>query len=95
MFPVIDRILFQDTLSLAYESSTEPLSLDRISAKSCVYAFVSIICLFQGRVAEIPFLDSDACAQKAYYLLTDALEDTSLTSLQAVFMLVCLRNPLW
>ncbi|KAJ4132865.1 hypothetical protein NW754_015678 [Fusarium falciforme] len=65
----------------------EPLSLDQISAKSCVYAFISIICLFQGRVSEIPYLDSDACAQKAHYLLTDALEDTSITSLQAVFML--------
>ncbi|RSL97755.1 hypothetical protein CEP52_010738 [Fusarium oligoseptatum] len=87
VFPVIDRVLFEDTLTLAYESSTEPLSLDQISAKSCVYAFISIICLFQGRVAEIPYLDSDACAQKAHYLLTDALEDTSITSLQAVFML--------
>ncbi|KAM5346974.1 hypothetical protein ACJ41O_009979 [Fusarium nematophilum] len=87
VFPIIDRVLFEDNLELAYGSQDAPLSLERMSAMSCIFAFVSIICLFQGRVSGIPYLDSDACAMKAHYLLTDALEDVSITSLQAVFML--------
>ncbi|KAF4973176.1 hypothetical protein FZEAL_9393 [Fusarium zealandicum] len=90
VFPIIDRVLFEETLAVAYGtngSQSEPLSLERISAKCCVLAFVSITGLFQGAVAGVPHLDSDACAMKAHYLLADATEDPSITSLQAVFML--------
>ncbi|KAF5005928.1 hypothetical protein FDECE_7686 [Fusarium decemcellulare] len=87
VFPIIDRVLFEETMAVAYEPCTGQPSLECVAAKSAVLAFVSIICLFQGTVHEIPYMDSDACAMKAHYLLNDALEDSSITSLQAVFML--------
>ncbi|KAH8749492.1 fungal-specific transcription factor domain-containing protein [Diaporthe sp. PMI_573] len=87
VFPVIDRVLFEETVILAYEECGGPLSLERISAKGCVLAFVSIMCLFQGQDANIPAVDSDTCAVKAHYLLSDVFEDSSIVSLQTVFML--------
>ena len=88
VFPVIDRVLFEETVILAYEECDGPLSLERISAKGCVLAFVSVMCLFQGQDANIPAVDSDTCAVKAHYLLSDVFEDSSIVSLQTVFMLV-------
>lgn len=88
VFPVIDRYLFEETIDLAYQECDGPPSLDRISAKGCIFAFISIMCLFQGKVDNMPPIDGDACAVKAHYLLSDVFEDASIVSLQTVFMLV-------
>ncbi|KPM39867.1 hypothetical protein AK830_g6707 [Neonectria ditissima] len=87
VFPVIDRVLFEETMTMAYESMDGPPSLERISAKGCVLAFLSIMCLFQGKIDNLPIIDSDSCAVKAHYLLSDVFEDASIVSLQTVVML--------
>ncbi|KAK2468585.1 hypothetical protein H9L39_18409 [Fusarium oxysporum f. sp. albedinis] len=88
VFPIVDRILFKDTIDLAYQPHAgESPTLEHLSAKGCVLAFASIISLFQGSLAEIPFVDTDLCATKARYLLTDVLEGASITNLQVTFML--------
>ncbi|KAH7111030.1 hypothetical protein B0J13DRAFT_516379 [Dactylonectria estremocensis] len=88
VFPVIDRVLFEETMALAYEPCDGPPSLERISAKGCVLAFVSIMVMFPGGQRELlPSIDGDACAVKAHYLLSGVFEDSSLLSLQTVFML--------
>ncbi|KAH6888188.1 fungal-specific transcription factor domain-containing protein [Thelonectria olida] len=87
VFPVIDRVLFEETVNFAYEECDGQPSLNRISAKGCVLAFVSIMCLFQNALDNVPPVDGDACAVKAHYLLSDVFEDASIVSLQTVFML--------
>ncbi|KAH7146092.1 hypothetical protein EDB81DRAFT_933890, partial [Dactylonectria macrodidyma] len=87
VFTVIDRVLFEETIILAYEDWDGPLSLERISAKGCVLAFVSIMCLFQGRDADLLPIDSDTCAVKAQYLLSDHMHQTFSGRLQSAAML--------
>ncbi|KAH7112251.1 hypothetical protein B0J13DRAFT_590915 [Dactylonectria estremocensis] len=76
-----------DSVRMAYEPWEGPLSLERISAKGCVLAFLSIMCVFNGDLTWRPIVDSDACAVKAHYLLSDMVEDASIVTLQTVFML--------
>ncbi|EXA32071.1 hypothetical protein FOVG_16647 [Fusarium oxysporum f. sp. pisi HDV247] len=88
VFPLVDRILFKDTIDLAYQPhGGESPSLEQVSAKVCVLAFASIIKLFQGPLAEMPYVDTDLCATKTRYLLTNVLEGASIANLQATFML--------
>ncbi|KAH8654335.1 hypothetical protein BGZ61DRAFT_435100 [Ilyonectria robusta] len=87
VFPAIDTVLFQDSVNLAYEPWEGPLSLERISAKGCVLAFLAIMCVFNGDSTWRPIVDSDACAIKAHYLLSNMVEDASIVTLQTVFML--------
>ncbi|CAM1502204.1 Fc.00g041880.m01.CDS01 [Cosmosporella sp. VM-42] len=87
VFPVIDRVLFEVTIAKAYEPWEGQPSLEAVSAKGCVLAFLSIMCIFHGDFTPVPLVDSDACAIKAHYLLADILEHTSLMSLETVFML--------
>ncbi|KAH6867877.1 hypothetical protein B0T10DRAFT_451458 [Thelonectria olida] len=87
VFPAIDAVLFQDSVRMAYEPWEGPLSLERISARGCVLAFLSIMCVFNGDSTWRPIVDSDACAIKAHYFLSDMVEDASVVTLQTVFML--------
>ncbi|KAH7115347.1 hypothetical protein B0J13DRAFT_572360 [Dactylonectria estremocensis] len=87
VFPAIDTVLFQDSVMMAYEPWEGPLSLERISAKGCVLAFLAIMCIFNGDSTWRPIVDSDACAIKAHYLLSDMVEDVSIVTLQTIFML--------
>jgi hypothetical protein len=89
VFPVVERVLFKDTIELAYQPHTgDAPSLEHLSAKVGVLAFVSMIVLFQDSSVDMPYVDTDLCATKARYLLTDVLEIASVNNLQIVFMLV-------
>jgi hypothetical protein len=89
VFPLVDPGLFYDTINLAYLSwSGKSPSLEQMSQKACVLAFASIIPLFQGSLTDLPPVDTDICATKARYILTDVLEGSNLVTLQAAFMLV-------
>lgn len=89
VFPVVERVLFKDTIELAYQPYTGNVpSLDHLSAKVGVLAFLSTIVLFQDTFEDAPSIDTDLCATKARYLLTDVLEIASINNLQIVFMLV-------
>ncbi|KAH7159283.1 hypothetical protein DER46DRAFT_509070 [Fusarium sp. MPI-SDFR-AT-0072] len=87
VFPAIDTVLFRDTVAIAYEPCEGPLSLERISAKGCVLAFLAIMCIFNGDSTWRPIVDSDECAVKAHYLLSDMVENANIVTLQTVFML--------
>lgn len=93
VFPVVDRVLFQSVIDLAYSSRpVEVSSLEHMSCKACVLAFVSIIPLFKASLLGLPAVDTDLCAVKARYILTDILEGASLTTLQVAFMLVSINS---
>ncbi|WXC59290.1 hypothetical protein SNK03_005165 [Fusarium graminearum] len=88
VFPVVDPELFYDTINLAYMSwSGETPSLEHMSQMACVLAFASMIPLFQGSLVDLPPVDTDICAAKARYILTDVLEGPNLATLQVAFML--------
>ncbi|KAK0389923.1 hypothetical protein NLU13_3496 [Sarocladium strictum] len=87
VFPLVDKDLFRETLALAYESQFEPLSIECVSAKACVLAFVSSARLFSERDTPLPNLDSERCAAQARHLLSCTADEATLTSLQACVML--------
>ncbi|KPM43753.1 hypothetical protein AK830_g2739 [Neonectria ditissima] len=87
-FPLVDPILFQQTINLAYESQPFPPSNEHISAKACVFIFLTIMAFMQEEAIDfIPQVDGDACAAKAQYLLPQVLLEVNTVTLQTVFML--------
>ncbi|KAH7124339.1 hypothetical protein EDB81DRAFT_872478 [Dactylonectria macrodidyma] len=87
IFPLIDPILFDETMTLAYDPWHGQLSADRICAKACVLAFASVMKYF-GETGENPYsLDSNTYAAKAFHMLSDMLDFPSVVLLQALVML--------
>ncbi|KAK1985695.1 fungal-specific transcription factor domain-containing protein [Colletotrichum cereale] len=86
-FPAIDPILFENTLSLAYEDNDDVMSSPaRLSAQACVFAVLSIIAFLPGA----PFLaQSDLYARKSRCILNQitCTQNARLTTLQAIIML--------
>lgn len=87
-FPVIDFVLFQETIELAYEQSDGSPSLESVTAKACVFAFFAVVSLFQGEWNSTPEIDGEACAGAAQRLVAVILQGTNITALETVFMLV-------
>ncbi|PHH61100.1 hypothetical protein CDD81_762 [Ophiocordyceps australis] len=87
VFPMVDGVLFQDVIRLAYKSEY-PHSVEEQSARACILAF---ICLRSSNVPEsepISAINIDACASQAQALLFNHLEDASIVTLQTLFMMV-------
>jgi hypothetical protein len=92
-FPVIDRVLFKETIETAYENiDSTPFSLPSVLARASVLAAVSVICRLQESKEGPLGVDGDICAAKAQYLLGHFNGDASLESLQTVLMLVSLAS---
>ncbi|KAK2040917.1 fungal-specific transcription factor domain-containing protein [Colletotrichum somersetense] len=84
-FPVIDPILFEKTISLAYEDTDDARTLSvRLSARACVFAILGIIAFLPGA----SFLtQSDSYMHTSRCILSQITQDASLTTLQAVTIL--------
>ncbi|GKT42705.1 uncharacterized protein ColSpa_02886 [Colletotrichum spaethianum] len=87
-FPLIDFVLFSGTIDLAYRSPQSALTLEVVTAKACVFAFFAVVSLFQREWKSTPEIDGEACAGAAQNLMATILQDTNMTALQTVFMLV-------
>ncbi|KFY80980.1 hypothetical protein V499_00222 [Pseudogymnoascus sp. VKM F-103] len=89
VFPTIDKVLFKDTINLAYQQgSLQPTG--NASAKACIYAFLAFVSIFNvhsgGSSTGLP-LDSEAYAWKAQSLAAPALQDITTDLLQTAIML--------
>ncbi|EFY91883.1 C6 transcription factor, putative [Metarhizium acridum CQMa 102] len=88
VFPLINPVLFEETARLAYSpDEMEPL-LERITAKACVLAFVSLASSHCPNANGASHVDIDSCARDAQILLSDIIEDSSITTLQTILMLL-------
>lgn len=87
VFPIIDTVLFQETASLAYDD-VDDASMDYISAKAFVFAFLAFASIHHSSNKAAAFVDSDAFSEIARVLLSDVFEDASVTTLQSVILLV-------
>ncbi|KAI8292754.1 Fusaridione A cluster transcription factor fsdR [Colletotrichum sp. SAR11_240] len=92
-FPLIDHFLFIETIELAYSSTDGSPSLEVVTAKACVFSFFAVVSLFQDEWKSVPEIDGEACAGAAQSLLAMILQDTNITALETVFML--LRRLFW
>lgn len=88
VFPLMNPVLFEETVRLAYSQDEAEHPLERITAKACVLAFASLACGHFPTSTGASQVDSDACARDAQILLGDIIEDASITTLQTILMLV-------
>ncbi|OHE99408.1 fungal specific transcription factor [Colletotrichum orchidophilum] len=86
-FPVIDFVLFGETIELAYQPVHSKATLEAVTAKACVFAFFAVVSLFQGEWNSTPEIDGAACAGAAQKLVSVILQGTNITTLETVFML--------
>ncbi|KAL7946733.1 fungal-specific transcription factor domain-containing protein [Trichoderma barbatum] len=87
IFPVVDRELFEETMRLAYESEDTNPTIEEIGSKACVLAFLCVTSHHFSTEDIAKLVDSDACAKQAQLLISDFVEDASLTTLQVMVML--------
>ncbi|KAJ4317801.1 hypothetical protein N0V84_007163 [Fusarium piperis] len=85
-FPFVDGTLFNETTTLAYEGLNVTASLEQVSARCCLLAFLSISNCFTGP-NDFSDIDPEACSMEAHHLLADVLLDTTLMGIQTVLML--------
>lgn len=91
-FPVLDPVLFRQTVELAFEPQSSSPSVEQTGAKACVFIFLTVMSAMREETSElIAQVDGDACAAKAQYLLPHTLLAVNIVTLQTTFMLV--RTP--
>lgn len=87
-FPFVDRELFEDTIRQAYDSPDTNPTIEEISSKACVFAFLSVSSHHFATMSVSNHVDSDACAKQAQILIADFIEDASVTTLQVMILLL-------
>lgn len=92
VFPVISQPVFGKTLDLAYSNLQLPGSN---SAKSCVYAFLSLISLFGMDDNIHGAMDCQSYASVAQSFQIPVIEEMTVDGLQTLIMLVCTRPSPW
>ncbi|KAI3543709.1 fungal specific transcription factor domain-containing protein [Colletotrichum filicis] len=83
VFPIVDGVLFQETISLAYDShhAANP------AAQACVFSFLAIITHTQWSPRNMAvIIDSEACVWQAQRLMPLAQASQDITGLQTCLM---------
>lgn len=57
VFPLVDPVLFEDTITKAFEPCDGTPSMDRTSARACVLAVLSVMHFLQVQVGILPSVD--------------------------------------
>lgn len=91
VFPVVERELFEETIRVAYGAPVTDATIEEIGSKACVLAFLCVTSHHFATQDAAKLVDSDACAKQAQLLISDFVEDASLTTLQVMVMLVSPR----
>lgn len=89
VFPIIDAILFSETIKVAYCQPQASYYGGNASARACIYAFLAFASVLNLRGKTLPAVDSEGCALKAQCLLLQVMQETAtVDGLQTVIMLV-------
>ncbi|PYH47041.1 Zn(II)2Cys6 transcription factor [Aspergillus saccharolyticus JOP 1030-1] len=91
IFPLIDSLLFKETVDLAYAPYQDPPTVEITSAKACVMAFLALMSMILRPQDNLPALDTDVYAVKAQNLLPQLMDDVSLSTFQTMLMLTMNR----
>ncbi|KAK4059069.1 transcriptional regulator family: Fungal Specific TF [Trichoderma harzianum] len=87
VFPVVERELFEETIRIAYGAPVTDATIEEVGSKACVLAFLCVTSHHFATQDAAKLVDSDACAKQAQLLISDFVEDASLTTLQVMVML--------
>ncbi|KAE8139517.1 hypothetical protein BDV38DRAFT_280872 [Aspergillus pseudotamarii] len=85
VFPVISKSLFEKTLDLAYGPRS---SFGSASARSCVYAFLAVVNLFEIGDNLQEAMDCGYFASAAQTFMVQVTQEMTVDGLQAVIMLI-------
>ncbi|KAB8259950.1 hypothetical protein BDV32DRAFT_123704 [Aspergillus pseudonomiae] len=85
VFPVISQSLFEKTLDLAYGPRS---SFGSASARSCVYAFIAVVNLFEVGDNFQEAMDCGYFASAAQTFMVQITQEMTIDGLQAVVMLI-------
>ncbi|KAG5953520.1 hypothetical protein E4U53_005295 [Claviceps sorghi] len=88
-FPLINPLLFEETMRLAYATDQTQSTLESKSAKACVLAFASLSSCHCPSKASSD-VDSDFCIRAAKSFMSEIIDDVSVTTLQTVLTLLLL-----
>ncbi|KAI5287316.1 hypothetical protein KEM54_006081 [Ascosphaera aggregata] len=87
-FPIVDPVLFQRTISLAYdEEALRTAHFECTNARAAIFAFLSFLSILLPEMIGHLEIDRDRCANEALKLLPYATMSTSLDGLQALLAL--------
>ncbi|KAM6522802.1 hypothetical protein FALCPG4_012417 [Fusarium falciforme] len=87
VLPLIDPVLFQDTLELAYSSEEATQASQRAQAQGCVLALISVLSFLDHHALSLSHDAGMKCASQALALLEFTNEEASLLNLQTVSLL--------
>ncbi|KAF4458842.1 Nitrile-specifier 5 [Fusarium albosuccineum] len=93
VYPILDRVLIEETLKIAYERRDDSLSSrSQLSAMTCILAALSLSSRFKGSEAIPSSVKIDEYAAKAQSLLGHVSGEINLEVLQTVLMLQVYRT---
>ncbi|PWY83666.1 Zn(II)2Cys6 transcription factor [Aspergillus sclerotioniger CBS 115572] len=93
IFPVLDPVLFKETIESAYQQRHLKFCYGKASLKACVFAFAAFVSLvpppdLEHQYRSLPPLDGEAYFTKAICLVPQVLQESgSVEGLQVVVML--------
>ncbi|KAG5993089.1 hypothetical protein E4U43_003589 [Claviceps pusilla] len=88
VFPLIDPLLFEETVRLAYVADDAEPTLECMTARACVLAFASLSSSHFPASKAAAHIDGDFCAKAAQSFIAEIIEDASVTTLQTVIILL-------
>ncbi|QLI71309.1 Mitogen-activated protein kinase kinase kinase 2 [Metarhizium brunneum] len=84
IFPLVDSVLIEETARMAYAVNSH----EYISARACMFAFLSMVGTRFPDIKAASEINSDACAAEAQLALSELLHHASITNLQTMIMLL-------
>ncbi|KAG5926360.1 hypothetical protein E4U42_003394 [Claviceps africana] len=87
-FPLINPLLFEETLMLAYTAGQTQSTPESMTAKACVLAFVCLSSSHCPTSKASSDIDCDFCIKAAKSFMSEIIDDVSVTTLQTVMMLL-------
>ncbi|KAK4251298.1 hypothetical protein C7999DRAFT_37639 [Corynascus novoguineensis] len=82
IWPAVDAVLFQRTIDAAYSEGAGRCSIEAVTARACIFSFLSLMALHHMYPTSMPSLDSEECAVQAQHLLPQSLYHLLLGQLQ-------------
>ncbi|CAG8178109.1 unnamed protein product [Penicillium salamii] len=91
IFPFLEVSLFEETIETAYSAKNDT-DAATATARACIFAFMSIVCVFSKDLNEENLDTGDDYSSQAYHLLPGIFGDSmTVDGLQAILML-CFYN---
>lgn len=89
VFPVLDPVLFQDTLNMAYSPLQVSERAKVLMARAAVFGFLALVSVFDGeRYKRSLKMSPEECASTSWHLVTQFEQASMMDGLQAAVMLV-------